>query len=181
MPFTSIPLGKTTFQITTSIGRCLHTYDLRKGLNLIFVTRPQTPATITATYAWKDQVYAAWGDKGGSSNLGVWVFKRGKRVAELEVPLGLHEPVKQLLIFGSWIVGCCSTRLEVWKSSTYEHYTTLTTTRSGLGNGGDQLSGVICNIPTLLNKVLAGKQDGSIELWNLGTALVQTSVYDVLG
>ena len=92
-------------------------------------------------------------------------------MGELEVPPGLDEPIKQLLIFGSWIVGCCSTRLEVWKSLTYEHYTTLTTARSG-GMESDQLSGIICNMPTLLNKVLAGKQDGSVELWNMSTGSV---------
>ena len=90
-------------------------------------------------------------------------------MAELEIPQGLDESVKQLLIFGSWIVGCCSTRLEVWKSSTYEHYTTIRTTRSGVENRRDELSGVICNMPTLLNKLLAGKQDGTVELWNLST------------
>ena len=172
MPFTAIPLGKTTFQITTSIGTSLHTYDLRKGLQLNFITRPQTPAKITACYAWKDRVFAAWRGAGkrGSGHGGVWVFKRGKRVAELETPLDLDEPVRQLLIFGSWIVGCCHSRIEVWKSRTYEHYTTLRPVSSnGTNERAASLSGPICNLPTLLNKVLAGKQDGSIELWNVAT------------
>ncbi|KAI9751551.1 MAG: hypothetical protein M1815_001078 [Lichina confinis] len=62
VPFTSIPLGKTTFQVTTSVGRCLQTYDLKRGLQLVFLTRPETPSEITATLAWKDCVLAAWGD-----------------------------------------------------------------------------------------------------------------------
>ena len=171
VPFTAIPLGKTTFQITTSIGTSLHTYDLRKGLQLNFITRPQTPAKITACYAWKDRVFAAWGGaaKPGSSLGGVWVFKRGKRVAELETPRGINEPVRQLLIFGSWIVGSCYSRIEVWKSRTYEHYTTLRPVSSHGGHGGASLSGPICNLPTLLNKVLVGKQDGSVDLWNVAT------------
>lgn len=108
----------------------------------------------------------------------MWVFKRGKRVAELELPRGTTEPLRQIIIFGSWIVGCCLNRLEVWKSATYEHYTTLVS--SGLRNsrGSDALSGVICNMPTMLNKVLAGKQDGSVELWNLSTGYVMEGTYE---
>ncbi|MCJ1281318.1 hypothetical protein MMC26_000637 [Xylographa opegraphella] len=169
VPFTSIPLGKTTFQITTSVGRCLHTYDLRKGLNLTFITRPQTPRDITATFAWKDRVFAAWGGSPAEGERGVWVFKRGKRIAELEGTAGMVEPVRQLLIFGSWIVGCCSTKLQVWKSATYEHYTTITSSHSRAGQVSQTLSGVLCSMPTMLNKVLVGKQDGSIEIWNLNT------------
>ena len=147
----------------------MHTYDLRKGLNLTFITRPQTPTNITATRAWKDRVFAAWGGGLSKTSVGVWVFKRGKRVAELEIPRDLDEQIKQLLIFGSWIVGCCSTRIEVWKSATCEHYTSLTSLRPRESSGKDVLSGVICNMPTLLNKVLAGRQDGKVELWNLST------------
>ena len=114
-------------------------------------------------------MFAAWGGASNGLEIGVWVFKRGKRIAELEMPVGLSEPIRQLLIFGSWIVGCCSTRLEVWKSVTYEHYTTLRSIRSSHENGDNLLSGVMCNMPTLLNKVLVGKQDGSVDLWNLST------------
>ena len=70
LPFTTVPLGKTTFQITTSVGRSLQTYDLRKGLNLVFITRPQTPETITASAALKDKVLAAWG--GGDAGQKYW-------------------------------------------------------------------------------------------------------------
>ena len=81
----------------------------------------------------------------------------------------MNESIRQLVIFGSWIVGCCSSRLEVWKTATYEHYTTLVSPQSWDTPRTDGLSGVICNIPTLLNKILVGKRDGSVELWNLGT------------
>ena len=160
------------------MGRCLHTYDLRKGLNLTFITRPPTPADVTAIFAWKDRVFAAWGGGETESETGVWVFKRGKRVAELELPSGETEPVRQIIVFGSWIVGCCLNRLEVWKSTTYEHYTTLISSGSRKSHGTDTLSGVICNMPTMLNKVLAGKQDGSVELWNLSTGYVTESKLD---
>ena len=127
----------------------------------MFLTRPQTPADITSTVAWKDLILAAWG---GTGNIGVWVFKRGRTIGELEIPQGMAEPVDTLLVFGSWIVGCCSSRIEVWKSATYEHYTTITPTGSGR-----TLTGHICNMPTLLNKVFAGKQNGSVDMWNVST------------
>jgi len=95
----------------------------------------------------------------------VWVFKRGKKVEELEAPKGLDEPIRKILIIGSWVVGCCSMRIEVWKSTTYEHYTTLTP----IASSGGSLTGEICNMPTLLNKVFAGKQDGSVDMWNVST------------
>ena len=177
MPFTSLPLGKTTFQITTSVGRCLHTYDLLKGLNLVFLTRPQTPADITATVAWKDRVLAAWGGETTNSNVGVWVFKRGTKVAELEIPRDPSEPISNIAVFGSWIVGGCLSRIEVWKSSTYEHYTTLTPTAPKNGDHGAVLSGGICNMPTFLNKLFVGKRDGSVDIWNLSTAKL---IYTIL-
>lgn len=160
------------------MGRCLQTYDLRRGLHLVFLSRPQTPDEITATCAWKDRVFAAWGGGGGSgSDGGVWVFKRGKKIAELEAPAGFDEPVEQLLVFGSWIVGCCGKSIQVWKSQTYEHYTTL---RPSIMNGvsGDRvLTGEICSMPTYLNKIFAGKYDGGIDIWNVGTGKL---VYTIL-
>ncbi|RKF72731.1 U3 small nucleolar RNA-associated protein 21-like protein [Golovinomyces cichoracearum] len=164
VPFTSIPLGKETFQITTSVGKCLQTYDLKQGLQLLFLTRPQTPEVITATLAWKNLLFAAWG--GVNSMQGFWVFKRGKMVAELDIPsTDKHEPIRQILIFGSWIVASCSTKIEVWKSDTYEHYTTLYSIAST--KGGNELTGGISNMPTYLNKIFAGRKDGGVEVWNV--------------
>ncbi|KAF2262584.1 Utp21-domain-containing protein [Lojkania enalia] len=164
VPFTALPLGKTTFQITTSVGRSLQTYDLKRGLNLVFVTRPQTPEKITATLAWKKFVLASWGGQEARASKGVWLFQRGKKVAELEVPRGMTENITQFIIFGDWIVGSCATRIEVWKSSTLEHYTTLQ------GASSSPLSGGIRNMPTYLNKIFVGRQDGSVEIWNVNTA-----------
>ncbi|ORY17781.1 Utp21 specific WD40 associated putative domain-domain-containing protein [Clohesyomyces aquaticus] len=164
VPFTALPLGKTTFQITTSVGRSLQTYDLRKGLNIVFITRPQTPETITATLAWKKSVFAAWGGQGKKAQRGVWVFQRGKKVDELETPRKMTESITQILALGEWIVGCGSTGVEVWKASTLEHYTTLR------GASPTPLSGGVCTMPTYLNKIFMGKRDGSVEIWNLNTA-----------
>ncbi|KAH6632721.1 Utp21 specific WD40 associated putative domain-containing protein [Chaetomium tenue] len=175
VPFVSIPLGKTTFQITTSVGRALQTYDLKRGLNLVFVTRPQTPADITATYAWKEKVFAAWGNPRNGEPQGLWAFQRGKKAAELQLPADLDQPIKQILIFGSWIVACASTRVEVWKSSTLEHYTTIFT--AATKKGDNEISGGVCNMPTFLNKIFVGRKDGWVEIWNISTGKL---IYTIL-
>ena len=95
----------------------------------------------------------------------MWVFKRGRKVAELEMPKKTNESIRKLLIFGTWIVGCCSTSIEIWKSATCEHYTTITPT----GSSGASLTGEVCNMPTLLNKVIVGKNDGTVDMWNVST------------
>jgi U3 small nucleolar RNA-associated protein 21 len=164
VPFTALPLGKTTFQITTSVGRSLQTYDLKRGLNLVFITRPQTPEEICATVAWKKVVLAAWAGSGRDfTTCGVWVFQRGKKVAELELPLRGIERINRLIVMGEWILGCGTKKLEVWKTTTLEHYTTLQ------GASSSDLSGCICNMPTYLNKIFVGRQDGSVEIWNVST------------
>lgn len=97
--------------------------------------------------------------------MGIWIFKRGKKVGELEMPKGRAEPFRSLVILGSWVVGCCSSRIEVWKSATNEHYTTIIPA----GAHGGMLTGDLCNMPTLLNKVFVGKKDGVVEMWNVST------------
>ena len=171
VPFTTVPLGKTTFQITTSVGRSLQTYDLRRGLNLVFITRPQTPHLITASAAYKDKVFAAWGGETADAQRGVWVFKRGKKEAELEVPRGSTENIKAFCVFGSWIVGVCETQLLVWKTATYELYTTLH------GISPVPLTTSIASLPTFLNKLVVGRQDGSAEIWNVSSGKL---VYTIL-
>ncbi|KAL1838319.1 hypothetical protein VTJ49DRAFT_2809 [Mycothermus thermophilus] len=175
VPFTSIPLGKTTFQITTSVGRALQTYDLKRGLNLVFITRPQTPADITATHAWKEKVFAAYGDPQRGEPQGLWAFQRGKKVAELPLPADLDQPLRQILIFGSWIVACATTRIEVWKSATFEHYTTLFT--AAARKGDNDITGGVCNMPTFLNKIFVGRRDGWVEIWNVSTGKL---IYTIL-
>lgn len=175
VPFASIPLGKTTFQITTSVGRALQTYDLRRGLNLVFVTRPQTPADITATHAWKEKVFAAWGDPRNGEPQGLWAFQRGKKVAELPLPPDLDQPLRQILVFGSWIVACALTRIEVWKSATLEHYTTIFS--AAAKKGDNELTGGVCNMPTYLNKIFVGRKDGWVEIWNVSTGKL---IYTIL-
>ncbi|RAL66781.1 hypothetical protein DID88_007564 [Monilinia fructigena] len=57
--------------------------------------------------------------------------------------------------------------IEVWKTSTYEHYTTLYTTAAP--KGGNEITGGICNMPTYLNKIFAGRKDGGVEIWNVSS------------
>jgi len=112
-----------------------------------------------------DKVLAAWGGLNPNTTGGIWIFKRGKKVGELSRPQGC-EAIKQILILGSWIVGCGQTRIEVWKLTSMEHYTTIYPHRSGIGA---QLSGGICTLPTYLNKIFAGRADGTVEIWNIST------------
>ncbi|KAK5132196.1 hypothetical protein LTR08_009320 [Meristemomyces frigidus] len=163
VPFTSVALGKTTFQITTSVGRALQTYDLRRGLNLVFITRPQTPGPITASAAWKDKVFGAWAESGADGQRGVWVFKRGKKEAELEVPQGWKQDVQAFCCFGGWVVGVCATALLVWKSGAHELYTTLE------GPSPVPFTPCITSLPTYLNKLLVARRDGSAEIWNVSS------------
>ena len=157
------------------MGKCLHTYDLRKGLNLVFLTRPQTPETITATRAWKDCLLAAWGGGEGQS-LGVWVFKRGKKVGQLQMPQQPSGPLQGIQVFGSWIVGSSSRRVEIWKSGTFEHYTTIIP-RSDKDSTNSVISGKFCSMPTFLNKIFVGKRDGAVDIWNVSTGKL---VYTIL-
>ncbi|KAI6785420.1 uncharacterized protein J7T54_007062 [Emericellopsis cladophorae] len=175
VPFSSIPLGKTTFQITTSVGRSLQTYDLRRGLNLVFVSRPQTPADITATLAWKEKVYAAWGGSRKGEEQGIWVIQRGRKVGELALPSDITEPIRQILVLGTWIIACASTRIEVFKTATLEHYTTIYTMSAA--NNGNEISGGIVSMPTFLNKIFVGRKDGWVEIWNVSTGKL---IYTIL-
>ena len=101
--------------------------------------------------------------------MGLWVFKRGKKVQELALPTGSSEPITQILIFGSWILGCRLNQMEVWRSSTYEHYTTILPAGLRSLKGGGAISGGIAHMPTFLNKTMVGKRDGSVEIWNFNS------------
>lgn len=164
-----MPLGKTTFQITTSVGRSLQTYDLQRGLNLVFLSRPQTLEDITATYAYRDRVFAAWGGQQPEGRRGLWIFQRGRRVGELELPDTVIQELKQILIFGSWIVASGPRAIEVWKSDSYEHYTTIAPSWRGAKLEDRVLSGQMCTMPTFLNKIFVGRLDGNVEIYNVST------------
>lgn len=120
-------------------------------------------------------MFAAWGDRRNAGSQGLWIFERGKKVGELALPDDLDEPIKQILIFGSWIVACCQTRIEVWKSADLEHYTTLHSAASTPGD--NELTGGMVNMPTYLNKIFVGRKNGWVEIWNVSTGKL---IYTIL-
>lgn len=176
VPFTTVPLGTTTFQITTSIGTSLQTYDLRRGLNLVFLSRPRCPRPITATVAYRDRVFVAWGGLQPGDPRGVWVLKRGKIVGELEIKDTCFQEIRHILVFGSWIVGCGNEAIEVWKLDSSEHYTTILPTNQHNHPMSQMVfTGLTCTLPTLLNKIFVGRRDGLVEIYNVSTGrLVHT-------
>lgn len=113
---------------------------------------------------------------------GVWIFGRGRKTGSLALPADFGEPIRQLLVFGGWIVGCGTTKMQVWRlGSRYlssiaddeplEPYTTLHTLPSSATAGqGHHLSGGICSMPTYVNKMFAGRADGWVEIWNVSSA-----------
>ena len=138
----------------------------------MFLSRPQCPDRITATCAYRDRVFAAWGGTNGS-RCGIWVFKRGRLVGALEEGQQ-NQPIEQILVFGNWIVASSATSLQVWKTDTYEHYTSISLS---VQSGGRVFSGTICTLPTYLNKVFVGRSDGNVEIYNISTAkLVHTII-----
>lgn len=153
----------------------MQTYDLRRGLNIVFVTRPETPADITATFAWKEKVFAAWGGSRKGEAQGIWTFQRGRKVDQLELPSDLAQPIQQIMVLGTWIIACASTRIEVFKTSTLEHYTTIQTMAAA--NGGNEITGGVTSMPTFLNKIFVGRKDGWVEIWNVSTGKL---IYTIL-
>ena len=56
----------------------------------------------------------------------------------------------------------------MWKSSTFEHYTSITPS-STANKGAASLTGQVCSMPTYLNKIFVGKGDGAVDIWNVST------------
>lgn len=99
------------------------------------------------------------------------MFKRGRLIGELETANTTHQEIRQILVFGRWIIGCGEHAIEVWKSDSYEHYTTI----SSPGHSGAVFTGRVCNLPTFLNKIFVGRHDGNVGVYNVSTGkLVHT-------
>ena len=96
------------------------------------------------------------------------MFQRGKKIDEFSLPQGLDEDIVQIHTYGSWIIGCCATRIEVWNSDSLQHHATLQSPFAG--NKGNIITGGLATMPTFTNKVFAGREDGSVEIWNIATA-----------
>ena len=92
-------------------------------------------------------MFVAWGGTQPNDPRGVWVFKRGQLVGELDAAETHPQEIGHLLIFGSWIVGCGTQSIEVWKADSHEHYTSILSTSSS------RFTAPLCTLPTLLNKI----------------------------
>lgn len=118
--------------------------------------------------AWKDYVFAAFGGTVSESAHGVWVFRRGKKVAELETPMGGWNTSgwRELLIFGEWVVGAFGDGgMVIWKVSSKEVHTEIQ-----YSNGGDIVG--LVHPATYLNKIVVARAKGELQLWNVKTGYV---------
>jgi U3 small nucleolar RNA-associated protein 21 len=96
-------------------------------------------------------------------------------VGELDTTDTHAQPIQQILVFGSWIVGGGGEAVEVWKTDSYEHHTTILPSTPAVHPSQTVLSGPVCTLPTLLNKIFVGRRDGLIEVYNVSTGrLVHT-------
>ncbi|KAF3910448.1 hypothetical protein ABW20_dc0107112 [Dactylellina cionopaga] len=102
-----------TFQLSTSTGYSVSTYDIRR-LNLLFVTSPQTPSEITSIYARGKELYVGF-------RTGIWIFERGKKKGEMqmdEVKKG-RTGIKDIFGFGDWLIGIIGPKsIGVWNIGT---------------------------------------------------------------
>jgi len=118
----------------------------------------------------------AWGGLQPGEPHGVWILKRGRLVGELHVEDTYFQEIRQIVVFGAWIVGCGSEAVEVWRLDSSEHYTTiLPANRNNNALSRSVFTGLVCTLPTLLNKIFVGRRDGLVEVYNVSTGkLVHT-------
>jgi U3 small nucleolar RNA-associated protein 21 len=161
VPFSLLPQGKT-FQVTTALERTVQTYDVRK-LNLLFVSSPPTPGMIARVVAHKDVVYVAFADTGTCGGGGVWIFKRGKKIGELQQPSQNWGARKELIVFGEWVVQAFAKALVVWRRETGEVYTEIEM------GGKSGAATAVCHPSAYLNKLVVARRSGDLEIWNIKT------------
>ncbi|KAJ6262891.1 U3 small nucleolar RNA-associated protein [Drechslerella dactyloides] len=154
-----------TFQLSTSTGHSVSTYDIRR-LNLLFVTSPRTPSEITSIHARGKELYVGF-------RTGIWIFERGKKTGEMQmddVAAG-RTGIKDIFGFGDWLVGIIGPKsVGVWKIGSRELYTTIE-----LFGDADIVN--IVHPPTFLNKICIGTSDGGVEIWNIRSGKL---VYSIL-
>ncbi|KAK6341649.1 hypothetical protein TWF696_008718 [Orbilia brochopaga] len=154
-----------TFQLSTSTGHSVSTYDIRR-LNLLFVTSPQTPSEITSIYARGKELYVGF-------RTGIWIFERGKKKGEMQMDdvMAGRTGIKDIFGFGDWLVGITGPKsVDVWKIGSRELYTTIELF-------GDAEIVNIVHPPTFLNKICIAKSDGGVEIWNIRSGKL---VYSIL-
>ncbi|KAG5440145.1 hypothetical protein PCANB_001714 [Pneumocystis canis] len=151
VPF-NIMIRGTTFLISTCVERNIQTYDCSK-LNLLFVTQ-KTERKISYICSWNDFIFAAM-------EKNVFAYCRGK----LKWSIEQTSPGKIVIIdaFGGYLITCTDKNyLTIWNIVSKEIYSEIKI---------DQKSSISCMLhpATYLNKLVLGKIDGTLEIWNIRT------------
>lgn len=97
------------------------------------------------------------------------MFRRGKKIAELQEPMGGWNQTgwQDLLIFGDWVIGAFGNgEMVVWKVASREVHTEILP-----GSSGGILG--IVHPSTHLNKVVVARAGGQLEIWNIRTGYVR--------
>lgn len=91
------------------------------------------------------------------------MFKRGKKLAELQTPTRNWGGWKDLIVFGEWVIGAFDKGVVVWRKESREIHTELEM-------GGEAgVATAICHPASFLNKVVVARRNGDLQIWNVKT------------
>ncbi|CCJ29734.1 unnamed protein product [Pneumocystis jirovecii] len=151
VPF-DVMIRGTSFLVSTCVGRNIQTYDCAK-LNLLFVT-PKTKGKISSICSWDDFIFAAVGHE-------IFGYRKGK--LERSMKQIYNGNITLMEAFGGYLITYTDQNyLTVWNIHLQEIYTEIEI---------DRKSSVLCMVhpATYLNKLVLGKIDGTLEIWNIRT------------
>ncbi|KAG4304068.1 hypothetical protein PORY_002591 [Pneumocystis oryctolagi] len=168
VPF-DIMIRGTSFILSTCVGHNIQIYDCAK-LNLLFVT-PKTEKKISFICSWNDFVFAAVEQE-------IFVYRKGKLVLELSMKQTCEGNIMLMDAFSGYLVTYTDrNHLTVWNVLSQGNFpgiflnncAYITEIYSEIEFG--KKSRVLCMIhpATYLNKLILGKIDGTLELWNIRT------------
>ncbi|ODV94460.1 hypothetical protein PACTADRAFT_51296 [Pachysolen tannophilus NRRL Y-2460] len=164
IPFAVGSLGNS-FYIVTSVGSSFQIYDANT-LNLLFVSKKQTPGKINYITAHFHYVYCCWDNCVG-------IYKRGN--LEHLINVDTNEKLIKLLIFGDYLI--CSTKNEVFiykKNLDSDKKFFVTEFYSSFKIAFDEIIDIV-HPPTYLNKIVIATQTNLI-IYNVKTVkLIFTS------
>ncbi|MEJ1286354.1 WD repeat domain 36 [Cricetulus griseus] len=153
---------KRRFYVTTCVGKSFHTYDVQK-LSLVAVSN-SVPQDICCMAADGRLVFAAYGK----------VFSAFARSKEIVHTFKGHKAEIHLLQpFGDHVISVdTDSILIIWHVYSEEEYLQLTFDKSVF-----QIS-TILHPSTYLNKILLGSEQGSLQLWNVKSNLIDCFLLD---
>ncbi|KAG5513227.1 hypothetical protein PMAC_001597 [Pneumocystis sp. 'macacae'] len=167
VPF-DVMIRGTSFLISTCVGRNIQTYDCAK-LNLLFVT-PSTEGKISSICSWNDFIFAAVGQE-------IFAYRKGKLVSLSNIFLG---NITLMEAFGGYLTTYTDQNyLTVWNIHLqgnlwplFNIYVDISEIYTEIEI--DKKSSVLCMIHpvTYLNKLVLGKIDGTLEIWNIRTTKI---------